>query len=76
VRAQTRRNIRQQAFESFLRHADRAGIAHVPAGRLNLAFGHERNNRRNEGVAELIAIFKCVRPESRSAETNLGCLAW
>ncbi len=24
----------------------------------------------------LIAIFKCVRPESRSAETNLGCLAW
>ena len=46
-------DIGQQRFEGLLAQAEGTGAGHVAAGRLDVAFGHQLDDRSAEGVAQL-----------------------
>ena len=46
-------DIGQQRFEGFLAQAEGTGAGHVAAGRVDVAFGHQLDDRSAEGVAQL-----------------------
>ena len=63
VRAEARADVGQQAAEGLLGQADRRGVAHVLGGRVDVPLGHERDDRRDQGVAELPRDGLGRRPE-------------
>src|SRR5262249_49268638 len=73
IRAEARRNVRQQTFESLLRDADRAGIAHVAGGRINLAFRDEGDDGRDlvNGCDNFGFVTESIR-RPRASEQRVG----